>query len=690
MKKCEILAPVGNFEMLQAAVRLGADAVYLGAKDFNARRNAENFGEFDLQKAVEYCHAFNVKVYLTLNISIKENEVGIAADLAVFAQKCGVDALIVTDLGLCGILNTVCPDMPLHASTQMTVHSLSALPALQKLGIKRVVLSREMTAEKIAEFVKKADECGIETEIFVHGALCMSMSGQCLLSAALGGRSGNRGLCAGPCRLPFKRLPKTTSGYTPRPSNEYALSLKDLSLADKINELAEMGVASLKIEGRMKRPEYVAAAVSTIKKCRDGEDFLKDYERLQAVFSRSGFTSGYFDGKLGEDMFGVRTKEDVTAAGATFSSLHELYRADKPRVKINAAVRIKSEEPIRLTLSADGFTGEAELPAPSAAQNREVTEDDVLRAISKLGGTPYILENAEIELDAGLFVPVSLLNNLRTQAVKSLTEQRTKTEDREVFSLPDAPESIKQDGEKIICRFEENAQIPRDLNGIYGVMVPLENEPPVLPENLLKIAELPRAIKSEKAISERLQIFKSRGFTHAAIGNIAEIELVKAAGLKIFSFFAMNTYNSYDALFLEQSGAEFITASPELTFKEAHEIKTHLPLGIFAYGRLPLMLTANCPVNNGDCASCDKKRRLTDRMGVEFPVRCRMGFAELLNSKPIFLADKVGELKGFSFLTLYFTDESPDTAKKVIDAYAFGNTYTPADYTRGLYFRGVE
>ena len=298
-KDAEILSPAGNFEMLTAAVRSGADAVYLGAKDFSARRNAQNFDLKELSEAIKYCHIRGVKVYLTLNIALKENELSDAFYLAQNAYNMGIDGIILSDLGLAKLLKTYIPDLPLHASTQTSVHSVSALEILKELGFCQVVVAREMSKQELEVFCKRAKELDIKVEVFVHGALCMSVSGQCLLSAFLGSRSGNRGLCAGPCRLPFEA--KNGTGYD--------LSLKDLSLLEYLSELYDMGVRSFKIEGRMKRPEYVAAATSAAKFSLYNGYINKELdETLKNVFSRSGFTNGYYTDNLGRDMFGIRTK----------------------------------------------------------------------------------------------------------------------------------------------------------------------------------------------------------------------------------------------------------------------------------------------------------------------------------------------------------------------------------------------
>ena len=291
MNKVEILAPVGSMEALKAAVRCGANAVYLGQKNFSARKNSQNFDEEELLEAVAYAHQRGVQVHQALNILVFDHELDALKGCIRAACQAGVDALIVQDLGVASIVKALAPDLPLHASTQMAIHSPAGVKAAEELGFSRVVLARELSREEIARIRKSTP---LQLEVFVHGAHCMCVSGQCYMSAMFGGKSGNRGQCAQPCRLPF-----TVEGQ-----GENVLSLKDMSLVEKLPLLQEMGIDSVKIEGRMKRPEYVAAAVTACRMALAGE--RPDLHSLQAVFSRSGFTSGYFDAKVDKTMFGFR------------------------------------------------------------------------------------------------------------------------------------------------------------------------------------------------------------------------------------------------------------------------------------------------------------------------------------------------------------------------------------------------
>ncbi len=675
----EILAPVGNEEMLVSAVRSGADAVYLGSENFNARRNAENFSLEALESAVKYAKINGVKVYLTLNTAVTNEEIEKAVNVAEESLKIGIDGVIVADLGLARRLHKELPDLPLHASTQMSVHSVSALPTLKEMGIKRVVLSREMDKNSIANFVKKASDLGIETEVFVHGALCMSVSGQCLLSSVIGGRSGNRGLCAGPCRLPFKNG-----------SSEYALSLKDLSLLNYVRELKGMGVASLKIEGRMKRPEYVAAAVSAFKKAVNDEDITFYAEKLSGVFSRSGFTDGYYKNNLGDDMFGIRTKDDVIASTEVMNEIHSLYRNELQRVPISIKAEIEAGKRAKLTLSDGKNTVFVEGDIPEAAKSRELEKETVENAVTKLGGTPYFAEKTEVILENGLFLSSSRLNELRRNAVLELNKARNVKPNVKRANFKENFGTSFGEEPKLFCRFSEREQIPKNLGGVSLVVLPLFADFNDLSfnENIEIAAELPRGILNEEIIAKRLKEIKKLGIKTAFCGTLAAKQLAEDSGFEVFSDIGFNTFNNETVKALENMGANGVILSPELSVSGVKNIKSNVPRGIFAYGRLPLMLTRNCPVKNTGCESCNKDRTLTDRTGTKFPVRCVNGFSEIFNSKPHYLADKMTDFKGIHFMYLYFTFENSQEAEDIIEAYRKGKKPT-GEFTRGLYYREV-
>ncbi len=670
MMATEILAPVGNREMLTAAVYAGADAVYLGLDSFNARRNADNFTTETLKEAVAFCHVRGVKVYLTVNILISDKEMAEAVEKTVAAAKCGTDALIIADIGFAKVIKQVLPNMPLHASTQMTVHSPAALPALKKLGFSRVVISREMSKTEIKEFCLEAKKENIEVEAFIHGALCMSMSGQCLLSAMLGGRSGNRGLCAGPCRLPI---------LSPNGS-DYALSLKDLSLIPYINELKEMGVISFKIEGRMKRPEYVAAAVNAAK---TGEN----PELLEKVFSRSGFTDGYYKNKLGQDMFGIRTKDDVTSSAKVMSSIHELYRNEAQRVKINGKIIIKEGKNITLTITDGKNAATKQGDIPEKAINRSDDADSIRARLSKTGGTPYFFENIEVILDEGLFIKPALLNALRRDTLEELSRLRANVEEPLVNDFSPLSQGFSKAEPKRIVRVENLSQItPKTLKADL-LVVPLNLDLQNLPKDIKTAVELPRGISNEKAIEKQLERAKQEGINIAFCGTLAAKELAEKCGFKVVADFGFNTYNSYSLNYHKENGTKGVVLSPEVLISEAKKLSSCLPKGIISYGQIPLMLTRNCPVKLKTCEGCKRDKYLTDRKGIEFPVKCQNGYSVVLNSRAIWLADK--DRSGFDFEVLYFTTETPDRVDKVLNLYD-KKAEADCEYTRGLYFRGVE
>ncbi len=675
----EVLAPVGSPESLAAAVRSGADAVYIGAKQFSARRNADNFDDNDIRDTVRYCHISGVKVYLALNIMIKQSELQAAFDTALCAYKCGVDAIIISDLGLASLIHKHIPDLQLHASTQMTIHSPACLPTLKELGFTRVVVSREMSKQELQEFCKAANEVGIQVEVFVHGALCMSVSGQCLLSSVLGARSGNRGLCAGPCRLPFKAQGGTG----------YDLSLKDLCLYEYINELAQMGVASLKIEGRMKRPEYVSAATAA---CRQAVDngFIepKLFETLQDVFSRSGFTDGYYKGELGRDMFGIRTKDDVIAAGDTYSYLHELYRAERQSVSLKMQAEILCDKPMSLTISDGKNTVAVTGDIPQAAKNKAAEKLGVIDNLTKLGNTPYYCEDITVNLDDGLFVAASSLNALRRDAVEMLDNKRAEIDINE-YTTPQIDTSSNLDGKKqFIARFANTNQIPQNLKNIKAIILPYECEIPQI-DGIEIIVELPRYISNEAVVIKRLELLKKQGITTAYCGNLSAVSIAKSLGFKVIGTIGLNVNNNETIKILNNIGIDELMLSAEISLKEIKNIRAVIPVGVFAYGRLPLMLTRNCPIKNGKtCAECDKKGTLVDRKDIEFPVICRAGYSELLNSAPLYMGDRLDEIPNVDYLLLYFTNETADEANDIIDMY--NRAKKPiGDYTRNLYYRDL-
>ena len=402
----EILAPCGGAEHLPAALGSGADAVYLGVTGFSARRNAKNFAPGELSAAVRECHISGVKVYVTLNTLVFDDELSELAGTAEAVEAAGADGVIVQDPGAAAVIRRAAPSLRLHASTQMTVTSAAGAEFAKKHGFSRVVLAREMSLREIENVVKNVD---VETEIFVHGALCVCVSGQCLMSAMYGGRSGNRGLCAQPCRLDFS--------FGERHN---ILSLKDLSLIEQLPELGRLGVTSAKIEGRMKRPEYVAAAVTACRNVLDGKK--PDLGQLRAAFSRSGFTQSYYNGTLA-DMQGIRTKDDVTAGGAALPELKRLY--EKPYKRHTADISLFAEwgRPVTADVSCEGhsFVYTSEI-VPEKALNRAVTADEIEARLRKTGGTIYETGRVNVTVGEGLMLSASAVNSIRRDILARLDE----------------------------------------------------------------------------------------------------------------------------------------------------------------------------------------------------------------------------------------------------------------------------
>ncbi len=670
----EILSPAGNRECLSAAVRSGADAVYLGTEQFNARRNADNFSYIELSDAILYCHARNVKVYLTLNTLVYNDELRSALDCATECAKLGIDGIICADLGLASAIKQALPNTPLHASTQLSVHTKEALYTLKELGFSRVVPAREMSKSDLREFCQLAKELNIEVEVFIHGALCMCLSGQCLMSAHLGGRSGNRGLCAGTCRLPF-----SVGG-----SNDYALSLKDMCHIPYINELRDMGVTSFKIEGRMKPPEYVAAATACCKMMAEsGAVDPELFKLLEQIFSRNGFTDGYYTGNK-TDMFGTRTDADLSVTRQAEGKLHDLYRNERQTVKLDFSFTCKEGKPTTLTLSDGAHLLKVTGPIPEVAKTKEIDGDFVKTQLSKLGGTPYFMGDFGSDIDKGLSLSAKTINSMRRDAVALMEEKRQATKEVTVIDYTPNYNPTYCDTTKVIAQFKTVKNIPKDLKGISALIIPLEevsNYSSVLPI----IAEIPRGMKNTHDITKHLSAAKEK-IQAVVCHNLAAIQLAKQFCIDIIAGSGLNCINpiSFDTLI--GLGAKKVTLSYEtkISDKKHFNLKNAL---VYVYGKTPLMLTDQCPIRaDVSCANC--KNKITDRKGIEFPIYCRGSYAEIFNSRPLWLADRIKEYSGFYGVILYFVDETAEEITDVITAYKTCEN-CKTEYTRGLYDKGV-
>lgn len=690
MDKPEILAPAGGMDSLKAALYTGADAVYLGAGDFNARRSAKNFDEAALCEAVRLAHRYGAKIYMTVNTAVFDDEMPALLDTIALGCAAGVDEIIAADLGVYALLRRCAPAVKVSASTQMSVHNLSGAALLEELGYDRVVLSRELSREEIGRI---ASRTGIEIEVFVHGALCMSVSGQCYLSSLIGGRSGNRGLCAQPCRLAFRA-----------PGGEaYGLSLKDLSLAGRVRELAALGVKSLKIEGRMKRPEYVAAAVTVLRQALDeGEASPQAMEALGSVFSRSGFTAGYFDGRLGREMFGTRQREDVAAAAGVLGELEKSYAQPVQRVPVEMQIQVRQAAPVSLKVwDGDGHTAAVSGEAPALAQRRPTDEALCRRALEKTGGTPFYLKELSLCTDGVSMVPVSQLNRLRREALDALCEERGRVE-----PVPFAPADtavrqphVPRGALAYRARFDRFAQVPIDaLERLEAVILPAGelvrhwDDFPRQAQGRLW-AELPRAVFArEEAVAEQLRALREKGCVRAVCGNLGAVKMARDAGYAVSGDFGLNTVNTPALHQLEKMGLADVTLSFELTLQRAQRLGGEIPRGMLCYGYLPLMLTRNCVLKNSmGCKKCGRAfLPLTDRTHRGFPAACEEGREAMVlyNAYPLWMGDRMCEMKGIDFASFYFTREDREEAARVLQDYFAGRERE--NITRGLYYRKVQ
>lgn len=691
MSKIEILAPVGNEEMLRAAVFSGADAVYLGFSGFNARTSANNFNADTLKDAVAFCHARGVAVHVALNTTVYGGELPALEQAIRAVAASGADAVICQDLAVATLIGKIAPQLPRHGSTQMSVHSLQGALELKELGFTRVVLARELSMPEVEHITK---HCGIETECFVHGALCMCVSGQCYMSAFLGGRSGNRGSCAGPCRLPFEAntLPEG------KPGRLHHLSLKDNSVIDKLDKLQALGVASAKIEGRLRTPEYVAAAVSACLAGREGRAYDRDL--LKNAFSRSGFTSGYLDGKIDGTMFGVRSEADAEQTKKTLPMLRELYRRERSRVPVKMKLEIEEGGEKLTVTDADGSKafayGDAE-PQPA----RTDPTASLHRSLAKTGGTPFAVEDQDItvEMDGGpWFIPGGAVNELRREALDALLKKREvlrpwPTTDEHVPALP---LRTLPPHRTLRARFESWEQVPeRALDGIEYFILPIAQADRVPREWRAKtLLELPRVMfgKLEEDTARRIAATQDAGFAGYEVSNIAHLRLCR--GLPMSGSFGLNITNQLAAQFYADNGLGSMLILPEVKDSDISTIApTHngrpVPTGVLVYGHMPLMITRACPLQNiHDCAHCDKTGVLTDRKAKKFPVRCGLGVRTIYNPVPIYMGDKPGALT-VDYGVAYFTLESREEAAKILEMI---RTHAPfeGDFTRGLYFKGTN
>ncbi|MBQ2688082.1 MAG: U32 family peptidase [Clostridia bacterium] len=687
MGRCEVLAPAGSMESVLAAVKSGADAIYIGAKEFSARASAENFTTDEIEKVTAYCKERGVKVYLTLNTLIFDSEMKEALSLCQKAYKAGIDAVIVQDLGLALLIKKSMPRLALHGSTQMSVHTPSGAQALKELGFKRVVLARELSRGEIKEIAQSVD---IELEVFVHGALCMSVSGQCYFSAMLGSRSGNRGRCAQPCRLPFKL----------KGGNGYALSLKDSSLIEYLRDLEELGVKSAKIEGRMKRPEYVAAAVMASRESLDkGKVSEKTAELLRGVFSRTGFTDGYYKGKRDKNLFGYRQKEDVTAASEKLlAQIRALYKDEPKKVSLDMEFSIDAGEKARLRVSdrKNTVTVYSEAAA-EIAKSSPLSFESAEKSLSKTGGTPYFLSNLKFESDKKATLSASAINAMRREALEKLSLIRAKKEEVEILPV-ELEKTGTQKGKmpkNFVARFSDT-EVPEEFKKAQRIYLPLfapvDEYKKLIENNFNVCAEIPRGMFGiENQIKLRLSELKSLGVGGVLASNIGALFLANKMGFEVHGGFGLNITNTESLCAYEKMGLKSAELSFELKESQISEIGGSIPRGIIGAGYLPLMLLRACPNLNSDtkCSTCQKNTKMQDRLGENFILKCDGNCTEVLNSHYLTLCNQIDIFCGIDFFTFRFTVEN--SVEKVENIRSFSSkNHNFSKITHGLYLRGVK
>ncbi len=688
----ELLSPAGSLDALRAAIAGGADAVYFGGGDFNARINAKNFTNDEIKYAIDLLHSCGRKAYITLNTLVHGRELEDYLRFAEFVYGAGADALIVADMGGAQEIHRRLPDLELHASTQMSGHNLAEAELLSKCGFSRMVCARELPRDDIEHLVKSSP---IEIEMFVHGALCVCHSGQCLFSSLVGGRSGNRGECAQPCRLPYR----TANGES------YPLSLKDLSLASHITELIDCGVHSLKIEGRMKSPEYVFGVVRAFRTLLDeGKNATpEELSRLSKIFSRGGFTDGYYERKINTSMLGVRSDEQKAATKLELYSSENIYETKPKKSEISASITLREGEPSVLTLTCGGLSVAAYGTAPEKAINAPLSRADVEKNISRLGNTPFTLNGFDADIDDGIILPVSTLNALRREACEMLREklentkasrlastaaqqepslalemtQKCDADDLGATSENRAPATPKNARKTLkTARFYTPAQISERAREYFDIIyLPLhrfggECEGVILPPVILD--------SEREKIEKMLDSAVKRGAKYALVGNLGAIELARSYGLSVRGDFRFNVYNNGSVAFLESLGVESIMLSPELTLPQMRDIEGDTCA--IVYGRIPLMLLEKCVIREiSTCTECQNAENapskapvLIDRRGVAFPTLREFEHRNTVyNSLPTYMADRQSDLDRAQVTNRHFifSIETANEIDEIIENY---------------------
>lgn len=686
-KETELLAPAGKWEAMLAAVQNGADAIYLGETSFSARKNAGNFTWEEIEQAVKYCHIRGVEVYLALNTLISERELKDFENAVIKAADCGIDALIIQDIGAAKIASCVCPDMPLHASTQLTASNAWDVLALETAGFSRVVLSRELSEKEIINIRKNTTA---ELEAFVHGALCISFSGKCLMSSFIGGRSGNRGMCAQPCR----------QMYSACGEKGYFLSPRDLCLAGEIKRMQNAGIMSFKIEGRMKNPEYVATVCSVYRKYLDETKALslEDEQLLKKIFVRGdGFTKGYFDYKNTPEIMNYSMSNDNISSRADEEirkKARETYKegAENKKIQVNASLTVKTGENSRLVLS-DGYNSVlATGTIGEEARNLPLSKERAREQLSKLGNTPFVLKNFEFDGEDNVTIPVSAINELRRTAVQLLCEKRSQMERKEVFPFENHHKTvIDKTKELLVCAQIHTKEQFYAAKECDRVLVPLYLWDSITPDERCFVL-LPQIVLDVEKVTHMLSKIPVNYGVYASSPGM--LLMAKNQGRKVYADWGTNIYNSVSA-------AEFsnvcdgITLSPELPLCAIKDItrNTDSLCEVICYGYQAVMNSRACLIR-GITKKCDctENVKITDKTGAEFEILGDRNthLNTVLNSRPTFMADKTREIKnsGISIMRLAFTKETPQDAERIIKMY-MGKlpVEKPSLYTRGYFMK---
>lgn len=715
--QCELLAPAGNLDIFYAVLNAGADAVYLGGDKFGARAYANNFNQEELLTAIRYAHLHGKKVFLTLNTLLKETELRneVYPYLLPFYQE-GLDAVIIQDLGLIPLLRSCFPKLAIHASTQMSISNVFGAELLKNNGVERIVTARELSLAEISNIYHKT---GLEIESFVHGALCYCYSGQCLMSSMIGGRSGNRGRCAQPCRLPYDLY---DDEHKKTVDKKYLLSLKDLCTISYLPDILNSGIYSLKIEGRMKQASYAAGVVNIYRKQIDllkekGEESYKvekkDMESLLATGNRSGFTSGYYFQQNHKNMITYQTANHMSEEDNSF-----VPNSEPCKLEVEASAMFKVGEVGRLILKCQNHMIEERTQnLVQCASKRPLQEDEIRERLQKTGNTNFVFSKLRIQMDQNIFLPIKELNELRRSAVQKLEHILLEENHREVrgFNL----DVIKQtqhkiDGPKLTASILKREQLDPllDCDRMTRIYLPLYDGLGQLPEieemcHRIKLtgrqcyAVLPMVFRSNDSNKweecwDRIEEIEFDGFLAGSLDGFYFLKLKQNKGDKSFQIITdsnLYTMNSMSSQFLLDNGDDQYTVPLELN---QHELKQQLwPSGeLMIYGRVPLMVTANCVVKTTSGCRKDKQfQYLRDRKGMTFPVRtfCDSCYNMIYNSKPLSLLHLKHELEQLR-ISSYRISFTTETKAEVTDVLSFMINGYPeiSDYTKGHFSRGVE